>query len=335
LYPVLIDEDSGEVLDGRTRLKADPNWKKVFVKTHSPEEKLKIKYHANWHRKIINRTDVLTEIAEETGWRGLEPFAKFLNVSEMTISRYLPQKYKDTVKSQNATANRLLATFEEFDYEFSVWDAEEERPEGYGSKDFHGNCSPTIIYGLLSRYATTDSVIFDPMAGSGTFLDVAKAMGYTNILARDIKCVRPDIEQGDAECTELKDESVDFIFVHFPYWNLVEYTEDDERDLSRLRFNDFVSKVERIFIEMHRILKKNGFLAIMIGDLRKGGLVDLESDFSVLGRKYFTLWDKIIKKVRTWAPETRGQRMGLAIISARARNSTVLNHDTILVFRRE
>jgi hypothetical protein len=42
-----------------------------------------------------------------------------------------------------------------------------------------------------------------------------------------------------------------------------------------------------------------------------------------------------VKEIRTWKQETRGQRMGLAIARAKARQSTVINHDTILVFRRE
>lgn len=213
--------------------------------------------------------------------------------------------------------------------------AEEERPEGYGSKDFHGNCSPTIIYGLLSRYATQNDVIFDPMVGSGTFLDVAKAMGFTNILARDIRPVREDVIKGDAEKTELSDESVDFVFTHFPYWKLVQYTENEEADLSRLTFSNFISKTDRIFREMHRVLKRGKFFAVMIGNMRKEGLLDIEAEFSLIGRQYFTLWDKIIKQIRTWKPETHGQRMGLAIARAKARNSTVLNHDTILVFRKD
>jgi ParB-like chromosome segregation protein Spo0J len=43
LYPVLVDADTGEVLDGKTRLKADPNWRKETVKVEDPIKKLKIK----------------------------------------------------------------------------------------------------------------------------------------------------------------------------------------------------------------------------------------------------------------------------------------------------
>jgi len=332
LYPVLIDSDTGEVLDGKTRLKVNPNWKKEIVHTKDVLEKLKIKHHANWHRKNINRQKVLTEIAEETGWRGLKPFAEFLDVSEETINKSLPQRYKIRVNKPNSTT---LNCFENFNFTLSTWEAEENRPDGYGSKDFHGNCSPTVVYGLLSRYASENDVILDPMVGSGTFIDVARTMGFKNILGYDIRKVREDIIEKDAERTELANESIDFIFAHFPYWNLVQYTENNPEDLSRLILQQFMDKTDRIFKEFSRILKKNGFCTIMIGNTRNNGLVDLESEFSVIGRRYFTLWDKIIKKIRTWKPETRGQRMGLAIARAKARKTTVINHDTILVFRKD
>jgi len=334
LYPILIDE-KGVVLDGRSRVKANPNWRKEVVKGLDKKKKLKIKYHANWHRKDFNRSKALTEIAEKTNWRGLEPFAEFLDVSKETINKYLPEMYKLRVNKQNNSIG--LNCFKGFDFSLSTWNAEENRPESYGSKEFHGNCSPTIIYGLLSQYATKNDIIFDPMAGSGTFIDVAKEIGFEDeqIIAHDIFPKRKDIEMGDAEESGREDESVDFIFAHFPYWKLIQYTENDDHDLSRLSYNNFLTKTDAIFKEMYRILRKGKFFAVMIGNMRQSGLLDLESEFSVIGRRYFTLWDKIIKEIRTWEQETRGQRMGLAVARAKARKSTIINHDTILVFRKD
>ena len=114
LYPVLVDAETGEILDGRERTTADPNWRteNVVVPGDTEEEKtlarLRIKHHANWARKTIKRQDVLTEIAEKTGWRGLKPFAGFLGVSEMTISRYLPQKYKKQADKSNTVLDFIF-----------------------------------------------------------------------------------------------------------------------------------------------------------------------------------------------------------------------------------
>jgi len=199
----------------------------------------------------------------------------------MTISRYLPEKYKE--QHHASKDSQTVKVFENFDFSLSTWMAEEERPEGYGSKDFHGNCSPTIIYGLLSQYATQNDVIFDPMVGSGTFIDIAKKMGFTNVIGRDIRPMREDITKSDAEKTDLASESVDFVFTHFPYWKLIQYTENEDEDLSRLTYSEFISKTDRIFREVHRILKKGKFFVVMIGNLREEGLLDLEAEFSLIG----------------------------------------------------
>jgi len=412
LYPVLVDKETKEILDGRERKIADPEWKSLEWEVEGKDEKEKqlkrllIKHHSEWHRKEgYNRQEALAEIAEITGWRGRKPFADALGVSEEDIGRYLPQKYKDEVKvaaaqkshsakpilakkSQKASqiltetlkeaklqhhagqiteenvANLEIAVktldkiveetkieaeiednpelqieewLNEIEWEFSLWNCLKERPEGFGDASFHGNCEPTIIAALLKNYSSLDDkLIFDPMAGSGTFFDVAKVMGYKDeqILVRDIKPLRDNISFGDALETKLPKESVDFIFAHFPYWKLVEYSKH-EGDLSLLKLNEFLFKSEEIIKEMYRVLKKDGYFAIMIGNLRQSGVVDLESMFSNIGTKYFTLWDKIVKRIRTWNPETRGQRMGLAVARARQHNHTVVNHDTILVFRKD
>ena len=98
--------------------------------------------------------------------------------------------------------------------------------------------------------------------------------------------------------------------------------------------NKFVEESEEVFKEMKRILKPKKYFVVMIGNLREGGIIDLESKFSELGSRYFKLWDKIVKKIRTWKQHTRGQRMGLAVSRARQHNYTVVNHDTLLVFRK-
>lgn len=351
LFPVLVDGETGEVLDGRERLTVNPNWHRKEIEITGTEEekalkRLMIKHHANWHRKDTStkyRTDALTEIAEKTGWSGLKPFAEFLGVSERTISTYLPQKYKNKAKS-NARKDKKVSVerlsteeiLKEIEWDYSLWSCLEKRLDGFGDEKFHGNCSPVVIIALLKRYSSLDDgLIFDPMAGSGTFIDIARDVGYQDdqILARDITPLRDDIEFGDAENTGLSDESVDFIFAHFPYWQLIEYS-DHKEDLSRLAWNEYLGKTRRIMKEMHRILKHGKFFAVMIGNLRRNGIIDLESLFSQIGSENFILWDKIIKKIRTWNPESRGQRMGLALSRARQHNYTVPNHDTILVFRR-
>ncbi len=409
LHPVLIDADTGETLSGRERLLANPKWRTEKLKIQGATDKekeikrLQIKHHENWSRKDIDKKADLTEIAERTGWEGLTPFADFLGVSEDTISTYLPQMYKDKVKSDAAktpraakpalakkakkavkilketrkaveslpyaeekkeeiaasieTTENILQNLSEdlalinptdesrveswlnyIDVNYSLWDCLDKRPEGFGDPGFHGNCSPTIIAAVLSKYSSLeDSTILDPLAGSGTFIDVAKVMGYRDnqILARDIRPLREDIEFGDAIETKLPDESVSFIFAHFPYWKMIEYTKDEPLDISRFNFLEFIQWCHKFYQEMNRILIKKRHLVVMIGNLRDSGVVDIEAQLSIIGSNYLNLWDKVIKKIRTWSPETRGQRMGLALARGKQHGYTVTNHDTLLIFRKE
>jgi len=392
-YPILVDEETGDVLDGRKRAIAIDNPDIKKIKTESPEHRMAIKYHTVWFRQQLDKKKILTEVAEETGWRGLEPFAEFFGVTEQTISKHLPQKYKLQIHKSHKESNPLkvekvtkkaveklkevektldaiaedkpklkesieevrttLESFQSSSKEepsinekisqwiedmnpvLSTWESHYERPLGFGDKDFHGNCSPVIIMALLERYSFSTQTILDPMAGSGTFGDVAKAMGYKKFYMSDIRPLRDDIEKRDASNTEFENDQFDFIFAHFPYWKLVEYTTDDPLDASRFTYEEFLEWSEQVFVEMRRILRKKGHLVVMIGNLRQSGVVDLEAQLSILGSKYFKLWDKIVKKIRPWSHEKRGSRMQTAVMRAKSQNRTMVNHDVILVFRND
>lgn len=259
-------------------------------------------------------------------------------VSSIESTENMLTNLSEELTSNNPTnENRIDTWLNEIEIQYSIWECLDERPEGFGDAGFHGNCSPTIIAAVLRKYSSlNDEIVFDPVAGSGTFIDVAKLMGYRDdqILARDIRPLREDIIVGDAIDTKLLDESVDFIFAHLPYWKLIEYTEDNPRDASRFSYEQFLLWCEEVIIEMKRILRRKRFLVVMIGNLREKGVVDLEAELSIIGSKHLTLWDKVIKRIRTWSPETRGQRMGRAIGRAKQHGYTVTNHDTLLIFRK-
>lgn len=223
----------------------------------------------------------------------------------------------------------------------NVWMLLEKRPDGYGSKDFRGNCDPTIVDQTLRRYLGSSEIqkgvtILDPMAGSGTFIDVAKNLGITNILAFDIKPLRDDIQFGDAEKLPLDNDSIDFVFCHYPYWNMWKYSDHPE-DLSNVDYETFLRKVENIFKEFYRILKKNSYLCILIGNKRELGIIDLEAEFSKKGQRYFKLWDKIITVVGDPAGHAHTAHDGWGVVQHRALKNkwTIQNYDTLLVFRKE
>lgn len=76
-----------------------------------------------------------------------------------------------------------------------------------------------------------------------------------------------------ANSTNLKgivpDNCIDFIFAHPPYANIIKYSKDIKEDLSRLELKEFLNQMKLFSKECFRILKKDKFCAVLIGDIRK------------------------------------------------------------------
>jgi len=97
--------------------------------------------------------------------------------------------------------------------------------------------------------AGVGDVVLDPMSGSGTMVDVCKEL-KCKCRAFDINLVlyRADIEFGDARKLPLDNESVDFVFIHFPYWRMHYYTDPPHpADLSRMDHENFFKASKRLF----------------------------------------------------------------------------------------
>ena len=76
-----------------------------------------------------------------------------------------------------------------------------------------------------------------------------------------------------ADSTNLKgivpDNCIDFIFAHPPYANIIKYSKDIKEDLSRLEVKEFLNQFKLFSKECFRILKKNKYCSVLIGDIRK------------------------------------------------------------------
>ena len=155
---------------------------------------------------------------------------------------------------------------------------------------YSGNWSPYIPRNLLLRYSVEGDLVLDQFAGGGTTLVEAKLLGR-NIIGVD---VNPDalercrnktdfecenagnvyIHHGDAcNLNFVPDDKVDFVCTHPPYANIIQYSEDLDGDLSHLDVKPFLEKMKLVAVECYRVLKKGGFCAILMGDMRKKGHV--------------------------------------------------------------
>ena len=71
----------------------------------------------------------------------------------------------------------------------------------------------------------------------------------------------------------MPDKSVDLICTHPPYADIIHYSEDIDGDLSLLPMKPFLSEMGKVAGESYRVLKKDKFCAVLMGDTRKNGMV--------------------------------------------------------------
>jgi hypothetical protein len=159
-----------------------------------------------------------------------------------------------------------------------------ERGQG-GCNQWRGNCSPEVVAALVryvldcKRYYGKDTgsfTLLDPMSGSGTSKNTADRFGIQSVLYD----LNPKPAFGRGGWNALKDdvdESADLIFLHPPYANIIQYSgymwgNPHPDDLSRCEnYSDFIEKLNHVIKKLYMALRKDGRLAILVGDIRKDG----------------------------------------------------------------
>ena len=155
---------------------------------------------------------------------------------------------------------------------------------------YRGNWSPYIPRNLLLRYSNEGDLILDQFAGGGTTLVEAKLLNR-NIIGVDVNpdslerckekidfdrenCGKVYLHQGDARHLDfISDSSIDFVCTHPPYANIIQYSENIKNDLSHFDVKEFLVQMKDVASESYRVLKKDKFCAILMGDTRKNGHV--------------------------------------------------------------
>ncbi|HYE01816.1 MAG TPA: DNA methyltransferase [Phycisphaerales bacterium] len=137
-----------------------------------------------------------------------------------------------------------------------------------GDKEYVGATPSWVVWQLLQRYTRPGDLVVDPMAGSGTTLDVARDLGRRG-LGYDLAPTRPDIFRADARALPLEDASADFVFVDPPYSTHVRYS-DDPRCVGLLDAADpgsgYYAAMERVIAEIGRVLRPRRYLALYVSD---------------------------------------------------------------------
>ncbi len=113
-----------------------------------------------------------------------------------------------------------------------------------------------------------------------------------------------EIINGDSRELNLLDESIDHIISSPPYYNTLDYVNShrlrlaicgvyDEKEKQQLkdqtiqRFKDYLEEMEKVIIQLKRVLKPNGYCVFVVGDHFKGKeVINTSEKLSEIFKKY-------------------------------------------------
>jgi len=182
-----------------------------------------------------------------------------------------------------------------------------------GNNKFQGVTPAFIIWNLVQRYTKPGDLVADPMAGSGTTVDVCKEEGR-QVRGYDIAPRHLEVIRNDARKIPLPDESVDLVFIDSPYGDNVSYSDDPE-DIGKISCEDerFYHELEKVAIEVHRILKPGKVLGWLIGDQW------VKKRFTPVGFKLYYRLTKYFETVDVICVVRRGQSSHTGVWHYRAK----------------
>jgi adenine-specific DNA-methyltransferase len=150
----------------------------------------------------------------------------------------------------------------------TLWDfpSQQYGNEQQGDKDYTGMTPSIVIWNVLQRYTRPKDLVVDPMAGSGTTLDVARDLGR-RALGYDVNVTRKDIFSCDARKLPLEDAKADFVFIDPPYSTHVDYS-DDPRCIGKLDAAgpEYWQAMEQVIAEIDRILRPGRYMSLFVAD---------------------------------------------------------------------
>mgnify|MGYP002680166098 FL=1 len=225
----------------------------------------------------------------------------------------------------------------------TIWSFKDRGDWATHKGDYPGNCSPYVVKNLLIKYTNKNDIVLDQFVGSGTTIieslllnrktigiDINdKALNITKSRIKDIggkyKLIR-----GDATKLILKNKSIDFICTHPPYMDIIKYSNGIKGDISLLSGEEFYNSIKLVAIESFRVLKEKCYCAILIGDVRKNGLI-VPVGFNVMElflNEGFLLKEIIIKEQHNCKSTDKW------IEIAKKRNFLLIQHEYIFVFQK-
>lgn len=220
-----------------------------------------------------------------------------------------------------------------------------------------GQKPPDLCADLIKIFTKAGQMVLDPLAGVGGTLLGAALVGRSAIGIELNKkwadiyeevCTLEGLTKfpvliGDANdrLKELDNESVDFILTDVPYWIMDQVTKTRSaaahRDSKLSKFNDkdlqtkedWLKEMKTIMRHVAPTLKKNGYMAVFIGDMYRGKEFHFLS--AELARTIAELDDFVLKSDIIWHDDSKM----LHIYGYPFAYIPSMIHQHILIFRKE
>lgn len=201
---------------------------------------------------------------------------------------------------------------------------------------------------IILRYSQESDLVLDRFAGGGTTLVEAKLLNR-DIIGVDINDIALErcrektsfeyepakgkvyIKKGDARNLDfVPDESIDLICTHPPYADIIKYSDGIDGDLSQLKVKDFLEEMKKVAAESYRVLKKDKFCAVLMGDTRqKGCMIPMSFDvMRIFEDAGFKLKELIIKE------QHNCKATGYWKTNSVKYNFLLIAHEYLFVFRK-
>jgi Predicted DNA modification methylase len=249
------------------------------------------------------------------------------------------------------TVSKKISKWEPEDFELEMtthWSFPQRGDWATHDAKWRGNWSPYIPRNIILRYSQEGDLVLDQFVGGGTTLVECKLLNR-NIIGVDVNDMalrrcrektafehegadgKVEIRKGDARHLDfIQDSSIDLICTHPPYADIIQYSEGILEDLSHLKVKDFLEEMKNVAAESHRVLKKDKFCAILMGDTRQRGcMVPMSFEvMQVFENVGFKLKELIIKK------QHNCKATGYWKTNSLKYNFLLIAHEYLFVFRK-